>query len=170
MKKKYKQVFGRVAPDEKTIERIIDMTAEKRIRFKPLLIAAAIIAAVAVGMFSANAATDGELFDDVKAGIETGVEAVKKSFVGRIIVGGKELSEEDVSIEYNTEVGEDGKTVERVEIYYPQDDSSYELVYEIDEEGVGIMGSGDIPEDFHMEYNDGTEDKVLDMPTTAVAE
>ncbi len=170
MKKKYRKVFSRVTPDEKTIERILDMKTEKRISFKPLLVAAAIIIAGVVGMFSANAATDGELFEDVKTGIETGVESVKKSFVGRIVAGGKELTEEDVTIEYNTEVDEDGKTVERVKIYYPQNGSSYELLYEIDEEGVGIKGSGDIPEDFHMEYNDGTEDKVLDMPTTAVAE
>ncbi len=65
MNKKYKEAFIGVAPDDKSVERIFDMTKTKtkRTRFKTLLVAAVVMGVLMGTLFTANAVTDGAVLD-----------------------------------------------------------------------------------------------------------
>lgn len=67
MTNKYKKTFSQIHPSDKTLERIYAMSEKKnkRIKFKGLLIAAACITALFCGTVTANAATDGALFEGI---------------------------------------------------------------------------------------------------------
>lgn len=67
MTNKYKKTFSQIHPSDKTLERIYAMSEKKnkRIKFKGLLIAAACITALLCGTVTANAATDGALFEGI---------------------------------------------------------------------------------------------------------
>lgn len=67
MTNKYKRTFSQIHPSDKTLERIYAMSEKKnkRIKFKGLLIAAACITALLCGTVTANAATDGALFEGI---------------------------------------------------------------------------------------------------------
>ena len=67
-KERYKQAFSNIHPSNEAIERIFDMTQKKtkRIKFKVLLTAAIVIALSVCAVFSANAATDGAVFEAAK--------------------------------------------------------------------------------------------------------
>ena len=67
-KERYKQAFSNIHPSDEAIERIFDMTQKKtkRIKFKVLLTAAIVIALSVCAVFSANAATDGAVFEAAK--------------------------------------------------------------------------------------------------------
>ncbi len=96
MNKKYKSAFSHICPSEKSVERIFDMTEKKKIKLRPLLVAAAIVALLAVSVVSANAATDGAVVEDV-------IEAVN------FLKNGKEKAPEDFNYEHSKETvnGED---------------------------------------------------------------
>ena len=63
----YKKAFSQINPSEETIERIFEMTEKKHIKriHKGLIIAIAVIATLLCGAFTANAATDGALFEGI---------------------------------------------------------------------------------------------------------
>ena len=63
----YKKAFSQINPSEATIERIFEMTEKKRSKKirKGLIIAIALVATLVCGALTANAATDGALFEDI---------------------------------------------------------------------------------------------------------
>ncbi len=165
MNKKYKNAFSLVAPSDESIERIFDMTERKRkISFKPLLVAAIVIIASVGGLFTANAATDGEVFEAIEQS-----EVVKKLVV---YINGQKAELNEDQYEYHTEVGEDGKTIERIEFGVTDEygDHGFEIAYEISDDGVGIGASGEIPGEFKIIHGEGEDAQELYIPTTALNE
>ena len=63
----YKKAFSQINPSEETIERIFEMTEKKRSKKirKGLIIAIAIIVTLLCGVLTANAASNGALFDGI---------------------------------------------------------------------------------------------------------
>lgn len=64
----YKKAFSQINPSEETIERIFEMTEKKRYKRvrKGFIIAIALIAVLLFGVLTANAATDGALFEGMQ--------------------------------------------------------------------------------------------------------
>ena len=84
MTNKYKRTFSQIHPSDKTLERIYAMSEKKnkRIKFKGLLIAAACITALLCGTVTANAATDGALFEVTTLDIKEYIRDYKSYKVG----------------------------------------------------------------------------------------
>lgn len=93
----YKMTFSQISPSEETIERIFEMTEKKRFKGirKGLIIAIALAAALLCGALTANAATDGALFEGI----------------GHII-NGEEIDLGDYIVNHKFYIDEDGNKVD----------------------------------------------------------
>lgn len=114
MTNKYKRTFSQIHPSDKTLERIYAMSEKKnkRIKFKGLLIAAACITTLLCGTVTANAATDGALFEGIN-----------------LIINGENVDIKEYIRDYkNYKVG-DGTATE-IEIEVPDDSASFEIEQE----------------------------------------
>lgn len=132
------------------LSRIEEDKPMKRFNIKPLLIAAAITATGAMSLVTANAATDGAVFD-----------GIAKTF--SVIINGEEV--EGTITEYT--VGDDGKVTE-VELELPDDaNGALAIIVEGDDvDGMKIVDSDKIAftedgekdplfEDFLSKYGEG---------------
>lgn len=150
MNKKYKSAFSHVAPDNKSIERIFDMTEKKKLKFKPLLVAAVVIALLVSCMVSANAITDGAVFDRII-----------------VFINGTEKSQEDISYSYHTEINDKGEE----EKYYnfeviDENGEKSGVQFKVENDGVAIGGNYSYDEGFKAEIYQGDEKTELYIPTT----
>ncbi len=125
MNKKYKSAFETVCPSESSVERIFDMTKNKKLTFKPFLIAAIITILASVSLISVNAATDGAI--EKKA--EEIVESIK------IFIGGEEVQPEDVEYEQSSEII-DGKQVNSYSFDVSQDGTNGRLSFIVSEDSM----------------------------------
>ncbi|MDE6156465.1 MAG: hypothetical protein K2F67_08520, partial [Eubacterium sp.] len=109
----YKRTFSQIRPSDETIERIFEMnkTKSKRIRFKGLFVAAACLAALLCGTLTANAATDGALFEGIN-----------------LIVNGENVNLKDYIKNYNSYVDENGNDVSEYEFELPEDNGEASIV------------------------------------------
>lgn len=114
MTNKYKRTFSQIHPSDKTLERIYAMSEKKnkRIKFKGLLIAAACITALLCGTVTANAATDGALFEGIN-----------------LIINGENLDIKEYIRDYKSYKVGDGTATE-IEIEVPDDSASLEIEQE----------------------------------------
>lgn len=110
MTNKYKKTFSQIHPSDKTLERIYAMSEKKnkRIKFKGLLIAAACITALLCGTVTANAATDGALFEGIN-----------------LIINGENV---DIKEYKSYKIG--NGTATEIEIEVPDDSASLEIEQE----------------------------------------
>lgn len=110
-KNNYKKAFSQVRPSDEAIERIFEMTEKKnrKIKHKGLIVAIACLVALLCGTLTANAATDGALFDGIK-----------------LIVNGEEANLMDYLKVHRKYVTEDGKQVEEYE-FVASDESGKEV-------------------------------------------
>lgn len=114
MTNKYKRTFSQIHPSDKTLERIYAMSEKKnkRIKFKGLLIAAACITALLCGTVTANAATDGALFEGIN-----------------LIINGENLDIKEYIRDYKSYKVGNGTATE-IEIEVPDDSASLEIEQE----------------------------------------
>lgn len=114
MTNKYKRTFSQVHPSDKTLERIYAMSEKKnkRIKFKGLLIAAACITALLCGTVTANAATDGALFEGIN-----------------LIINGENVDIKEYIRDYKSYKIGNGTATE-IEIEVPDDSASLEIEQE----------------------------------------
>lgn len=114
MTNKYKRTFSQIHPSDKTLERIYAMSEKKnkRIKFKGLLIAAACITALLCGTVTANAATDGALFEGIN-----------------LIINGENVDIKEYIRDYKSYKVGDGTATE-IEIEVPDDSASIEIEQE----------------------------------------
>lgn len=114
MTNKYKKTFSQIHPSDKTLERIYAMSEKKnkRIKFKGLLIAAACITALLCGTVTANAATDGALFEGIN-----------------LIINGENVNIKEYIRDYKSYKVGDGTATE-IEIEVPDDSASLEIEQE----------------------------------------
>lgn len=96
----YKKAFSQINPSEETIERIFEMTEKKRLKriHKGLIIAVALIAVLLCGSLTANAATDGALFEGIS-----------------LVMSGEKVDWKDYISNYKSYVADDGAKVEKYE-------------------------------------------------------
>lgn len=114
MTNKYKKTFLQIHPSDKTLERIYAMSEKKnkRIKFKGLLIAAACITALLCGTVTANAATDGALFEGIN-----------------LIINGENVDIKEYIRDYKSYKIGNGTATE-IEIEVPDDSASLEIEQE----------------------------------------
>lgn len=114
MTNKYKKTFSQIHPSDKTLERIYAMSEKKnkRIKFKGLLIAAACITALLCGTVTANAATDGALFEGIN-----------------LIINGENVDIKEYIRDYKSYKVGDGTATE-IEIEVPDNSASLEIEQE----------------------------------------
>lgn len=114
MTNKYKRTFSQIHPSYKTLERIYAMSEKKnkRIKFKGLLIAAACITALLCGTVTANAATDGALFEGIN-----------------LIINGENVDIKEYIMDYKSYKAGNGTATE-IEIEVPDDSASLEIEQE----------------------------------------
>lgn len=114
MTNKYKKTFSQIHPSDKTLERIYAMSEKKnkRIKFKGLLIAAACITALLCGTVTANAATDGALFEGIN-----------------LIINGENVDIKEYIRDYKSYKVGDGTATE-IEIEVSDDSASLEIEQE----------------------------------------
>lgn len=114
MTNKYKKTFSQIHPSDKTLERIYAMSEKKnkRIKFKGLLIAAACITALLCGTVTANAATDGALFEGIN-----------------LIINGENVDIKEYIRDCKSYKVGDGTATE-IEIEVPDDSASLEIEQE----------------------------------------
>ena len=112
----YKKAFSQINPSEETIERIFEMTEKKHIQkiHKGLIIAVAVIATLLCGSLTANAATNGALFDGIV-----------------LMINGEEVNWKEHIVSYNSYVEEDGTEVEEYEFEVEDDDISGSVYFEV---------------------------------------
>ncbi len=125
MNKKYKSAFETVCPSESSVERIFDMTKNKKLTFKPFFIAAIITILASVSLVSVNAATDGALTKKA----EEIVENIK------IFIDGEELQLEDMEYEQSSEII-DGKQVNSYSFDVSQDGTKGRLSFITSEDSI----------------------------------
>ena len=109
----YKRTFSQIRPSDETIERIFEMSEKKnkRIKFKGLLVAVACLAALLCGALTANASTDGALFEGIQ-----------------LIVNGEDVDLKDYIKNYKSYVDENGNTVSEYEFEMPDDNGEGSII------------------------------------------
>lgn len=109
----YKRTFSQIRPSDETIERIFEMSEKKskRIKFKGLLVAVACLAALLCGALTANASTDGALFEGIQ-----------------LIVNGEDVDLKDYIKYHNSYVDENGNTVSEYEFEMPDDNGEASII------------------------------------------
>lgn len=114
MHERYKKAMSGVRPSAACTERILNMTEKKQKHFKKGWIVAAAVAAILLcALFTANAATDGALFDG----------SVLQNL--RIIFNGQEVEFSEEQIDVYTVTNENGETVVRHEYALPNGNKVY---------------------------------------------
>lgn len=140
-KEKYKQVWSQIYPSDEAVERILDMTKnkKKRFKFKGIIIAAAVIAALFCGTLTANAATDGALF----AGVH-------------MILNGEKVNIVDYVKNYESYTDENGNEIVSFEVELPEDEenSSASIVIEGDAKASSDENGVDSDVDYEVTNND----------------
>lgn len=113
----YKKAFSQINPSEETIERIFEMTEKKRFKrvYKGFIIAIALVAALLCGSLTANAATDGALFEGIT-----------------LIMNGEKVDLKDYIVNHSSYVNEDGAKVEKYEFDIKEDDNGGSLIFEVE--------------------------------------
>ncbi|MCM1544378.1 MAG: hypothetical protein NC110_03680 [Ruminococcus sp.] len=108
-KENYKQTFSGIYPSDEVIERIFEMTEKKtkRIRFKTMLVVAAIIALFACATLTANAATNNALLDGMN-----------------MIINGEDVNLLDYIKNHKSYTDKDGTKVEEYEFEVPGESKS----------------------------------------------
>ncbi len=152
MNNKYKTAFKHVTPDKKCIERIFDMTEKKKMKFRPLLITAVIIALLVSCILSANAITDGAVFEKII-----------------VFINGNEKNQEDVSYNYHTEINDKGETEKHYKFEITGENGEKgELEFKMNKNGVVINSGGNygFNEGFKAEIYQDEEKTELYVPTT----
>lgn len=126
MDNNYKRTFSQIRPSDETIERIFEMSVKKnkKIKFKGLFIAAACLTALLCGTLTANAATDGALFEGIQ-----------------LIVNGENVNLGDYIKNHKTYVREDGATVSEYEFEFPDENGSASVI--VDEKSGDMTASSD---------------------------
>lgn len=120
----YKQTFSGIYPSDEAIERIFDMTEKKtkRIRFKAMIVVAAIIAIFTCATLTANAVTDGALFSGMK-----------------MILNGEEVDIAQYIKDYQSYTDENGVEIEKFEVVVPDEDgNSVQIFRTADDEDVTL--------------------------------
>lgn len=109
MDNNYKRTFSQIRPSDETIERIFEMSEKKnkKFRFKGLIIALACIIALSCGTLTANAATDGALFEGIQ-----------------LMVDGKDVDLADYIKNHKSYTDEDGNEVEEFEFEVPDEEGN----------------------------------------------
>lgn len=126
----YKRTFSQIRPSEQTIERIFEMSEKKNrsIRHKGLMIAMACLVALLCGTLTANAATDGALFEGIN-----------------LIINGENVNIVDYVKSHDKYVTDDGTVVETYEFELDGEDSQ-----------ITVESEGDIDLEINQESDDGT--------------
>lgn len=112
----YKKAFSNIRPSDERLERIFDMTEKKkRARGfkKGLIVVIAVMSVLMCGALTANAATDGALFEGV-----------------RLVINGEEANISDYLKTHNSYKNDDGDVVDQYTFDLPDDAGSisYEMV------------------------------------------
>lgn len=109
----YKRTFSQIRPSDETIERIYEMSKQKskKIKFKGLIVVAACLTALLCGTLTANASTDGALFEGIQ-----------------LIVNGEDVNIVDYIKNYNTYVQEDGAVVSEYEFEMPDGEGEASII------------------------------------------
>ncbi len=130
----YKRTFSQIRPSDETIERIFEMSEKKnkRIKFKGLLVAVACLAALLCGTLTANAATDGALFEGIN-----------------LIVNGENVNLVDYIKSHDKYVTEDGTVVETYE--FEVDDEDGQISFETTDDIT--VEAGEKSDDGTVTYN-----------------
>lgn len=130
----YKRTFSQIRPSDETIERIFEMSEKKnkRIKFKGLLVAVACLAALLCGTLTANAATDGALFEGIN-----------------LIVNGENVNLVDYIKSHDKYVTEDGAVMETFE--FEVDDEDGEISFETTDDIT--VEAGEKSDDGTVTYN-----------------
>lgn len=130
MRERYRQALSGVRPSAQCTERIIKMAEKKQHRIKKGWLAAAIAAIVLLcAVFTANAATDGAVFDGrLLHGL-------------RLVLDGKVFFLDDYQVDVYTLTDKDGNTVVRHEYAAPND---VEIYADVAEEYTAFSLDGDI--------------------------
>lgn len=130
----YKRTFSQIRPSDETIERIFEMSEKKnkRIKFKGLLVAVACLAALFCGTLTANAATDGALFEGIN-----------------LIVNGENVNLVDYIKSHDKYVTEDGTVMETFE--FEADDEDGEISFETTDDIT--VEAGEKSDDGTVTYN-----------------
>lgn len=114
MNNNYKRTFSQIRPSDETIERIFKMSENKnkKTRYKGLIVAVACLAALLCGTLTANAATDGALFDGIQ-----------------LIVNGENVNLMDYLKEHKSYVDNDGNQIAEYKFEVPDEngESSIEI-------------------------------------------
>lgn len=114
-KNDYKRTFSQIRPSDETIERIFEMSENKskKMKHKGLVIAIACLMALLCGTLTANAATDGALYEGVK-----------------LIINGEDVNLSDYIRNYKTYTLDDGTEVAEYEIEVPDESGSASITVE----------------------------------------
>ncbi len=130
----YKRTFSQIRPSDETIERIFEMSEKKnkRIKFKGLLVAVACLAALLCGTLTANAATDGALFEGIN-----------------LIVNGENVNLVDYIKSHDKYVTEVGTVVETYE--FEVDDKDGQISFETTDDIT--VEAGEKSDDGTVTYN-----------------
>ena len=131
----YKRTFSQIRPSEQTIERIFEMSEKKnrRIRHRGLIVAAVCLMALLCGTLTANAATDGALFEGIN-----------------LIVNGEDVNIVDYIKSHDKYVTDDGTIVETYEFEF--DDGNSQILVE---------SEADIDSDIDLEIKEEADDGTV---------
>lgn len=112
---KYKRTFSQIRPSEETIERIFEMSEKKsrRMKSKGLIAVLVCLAALLCGTLTANAATDGALFEGIS-----------------LIVNGENVDLKDYITNYKTYKTDDGTEVSEFEMEVPDENGNASIEIE----------------------------------------
>lgn len=104
----YKRTFSQIRPSEEVIERIFEMSEKKnkRIKSKGLIAVLVCLAALLCGTLTANAATDGALFEGI-----------------HLIINGEDVDLKDYITDYKAYKTDNGTEVEEFQFEVPDDGS-----------------------------------------------
>lgn len=127
----YKRAFSDIRPSDERLERIFDMTEKSRrakgIK-KGLIVVIAVLSVLMCGALTANAATDGALFEGVK-----------------LVINGEEASVSDYLKTHNSYTTDDGMVVDEYTFDLPDNAGSIsvETVEDISQSAAGSAESKD---------------------------
>ena len=153
MREQYKKSMSGVRPSAQCTERIMNMTEKKRHRIGKGWLVAAIVAAVLLcAAFTANAATDGALFDGrLLHGL-------------RLVIDGKEFLLNDYEVDVYTTTDQDGETVVRHEYALP---NGAEIRADVAEEYTAFAMDADDVDSMVIVGADGAVDYAQSHPSLA---
>ena len=153
MHEQYKQALSGVRPSAQCTERILSMTEKKHTHLKKgWIIAAAAVLVLLCALFTANAATDGALFDGrLLHGL-------------RLVIDGKELILNDYEVDVYTTTDQDGETVMRHEYALP---NGAEIRADVAEEYTAFAMDADDADSMVIVGADGAADSAQSHPSLA---